>query len=152
VELLARPEDRCRFLDDRRLRMSAVEEILRYESPLQFIERRAAKDVVVAGEEIPEDDMIRLLLGSANHDERRFEDPDVFRIDRSPNPHVAFGHGVHVCLGAPLARIEIPIALELTFRRFPRLSLDVEPHEIQWRTNFMFHAIEELPLRSGEVR
>jgi cytochrome P450 len=151
VELLARPDDRARFLDDRRARTSAVEEILRYESPLQFIERRAARDVVVGGWEIPESDMVRLLLGSANHDERRFDDPDVFRIDRSPNPHVAFGHGVHVCLGAPLARIEIPIALELTFRRFPRLRLDVEPNEIHWRTNFMFHAIEELPLHSGEV-
>ncbi len=150
LQLVERPDDRQRFLGDRRVRMTAVEEILRYESPLQFIERRAARDVELRGHHIEADAMIRLLLGSANHDERRFEHPERFQLDRSPNPHLAFGHGIHVCLGAPLARIEIPIALELALRRFPRLRLDVPPDQIHWRTNFMFHAIEHLPLRAGD--
>jgi cytochrome P450 len=152
VQLLERPSDRKRFLEDRRIRMSTVEEILRFESPLQFIERRAARDATIHGQRIEADSMIRLLLGSANHDERRFEDAEAFRIDRAPNPHLAFGHGIHVCLGAPLARIEIPIALESTLRRHPDLVLAVDPEAIRWRTNFMFHAIEELPLRAGAVR
>jgi cytochrome P450 len=151
-QLLQRSEDRRRFLEDRRIRMSTVEEILRYESPLQFIERRAVRGRTIHGQRIEADAMIRLLLGSANHDERHFEEPEAFRIDRAPNPHLAFGHGIHVCLGAPLARIEIPIALELTLRRFPDLALAIEPDEIRWRPNFMFHAIEELPLQGNDVR
>ena len=71
--------------------------------------------------------MVKLLLGSANHDERRFADPDAFVMTRTPNPHLAFGHDVHLCLGAPLARIEIPIAIESFLRRFPRASLAIDP-------------------------
>lgn len=149
LQLVGRSGDRGRFLAERSLRMPAVEEILRYESPLQFIERRVARPVELAGERLRSGDTVRLLLGSANHDERVFADPESFRIDRVPNPHLAFGFGTHVCVGAPLARIEIPIGLELTLRRFPGLRLACEPDEVRWRANFMFHAIERLPLAAG---
>ena len=90
--------------------------------------------------------MLKVILGSANHDERQFEDPEAFVIARRPNPHLAFGQGIHLCLGAPLARIEIPIAIETLLRRFPSTRLAVDPSEIRWRRNFMFHAMEELPV------
>ena len=90
--------------------------------------------------------MVKLLLGSANHDERLFADPDAFVMTRAPNPHLAFGYELHLCLGAPLARIEIPIAIETFLRRFPARALDVDPAGIRWRENFMFHAMEQLPV------
>lgn len=146
LELLRRPADRERFLAERSLRARAVEEMLRFESPLQFVERRAARLAVVGSTEIPAESSVRVLIGSANHDERAFERPDELILDRAPNPHLAFGQGIHVCLGAPLARIEIPIALERVLRRFPHLELAADPAEIPWRTDFMFHSIEHLPV------
>ncbi len=148
-EFVRRPRDKERFLADRGLRPRAVEEFLRYESPLQFIERRVRKQTTLRGRVLEAESAVRLLLGSANHDERAFESPDELILDRSPNPHLAFGHGVHLCLGAPLARIEIPIALETTLRRFPELRLDSPEDAVPWRQNFMFHAIESLPLTVG---
>jgi len=145
-QLLQRPADRVRFAGERASRPAAVEEMLRFESPLQFIERRVARRTTFEGQVLEQDDMVKLLLGSANHDERVFADPDAFEIRRSPNPHLAFGHEVHLCLGAPLARIEIPIAIETFLRRFPAARLAVDPCEIRWRENFMFHAMEQLPV------
>jgi len=149
MKLLLRPHDREEFVADRSFRARAVEEMLRYESPLQFVERRAACDSVLGGVVIPRNASVRLLLGSANHDEREFTDPDEFRAQRSPNPHLAFGYGTHLCLGAPLARIEIPMALETTLRRFPGLRLACAASELRWRENFMFHALEVLPVAYG---
>jgi cytochrome P450 len=123
--------------------------MLRFESPLQFIERRVARRCRLGGQTLERDDMVKLLLGSANHDERRFADPEGFVIARTPNPHLAFGHDVHLCLGAPLARIEIPIAIAAFLQRFPAASLAVDPQQVRWRENFMFHAMEELPVRTS---
>lgn len=145
-ELLERPHDRVRFMAERAARPPAVEEMLRLESPLQYIERRVAVRTSLGGRTLERDDMVKLLLGSANHDERRFADPDEFVMGRTPNPHLAFGHDVHLCLGAPLARIEIPIAIETFLRRFPRASLAVDRQALRWRRNLMFHALEELPV------
>jgi cytochrome P450 len=145
-QLLQRPDDRGLFERERASRPTAVEEMLRFESPLQFIERRVARRTTFEGQLLEQDDMVKLLLGSANHDERVFADPDAFVIDRAPNPHLAFGYQLHLCLGAPLARIEIPIAVETFLRRFPAARLAVDPHEIRWRENFMFHAMEQLPV------
>ena len=144
--LLLHPDERALFACERASRPVAVEEMLRFESPLQFIERRVAARTTLGGHVLEQDDMVKLLLGSANHDERQFEDAEDFRISRTPNPHLAFGHDIHLCLGAPLARIEIPIAIETFLRRFPDASLAVHPGAIRWRENFMFHAMEELPV------
>jgi cytochrome P450 len=145
-QLLQRPADKKLFSAERASRPGAVEEMLRFESPLQFIERRVSRRSSLGGQLLERDDMVKLLLGSANHDERRFDEPEAFRIARAPNPHLAFGHDVHLCLGAPLARIEIPIAIETFLRRFPGAQLSIDPREIRWRANFMFHAMEELPI------
>ncbi|MFL5953290.1 MAG: cytochrome P450 [Gaiellaceae bacterium] len=149
LQLLLRPDEQRLFVQERTARSTAVEEMLRFESPLQFIERRVARPTTLSGFALEADDTVKLLLGSANHDERVFADPDAFDIRRSPNPHLAFGYGIHLCLGAPLARIEIPIAIEAMLRRFPGARLACAPDEIRWRQNFMFHAIEELPIATS---
>jgi cytochrome P450 len=150
-QLLQRPHDRALFSRERASRPAAVEEMLRFESPLQFIERRVSRETTFGGQTLQQDDMVKLLLGSANHDERRFADPEAFVISRAPNPHLAFGHDVHLCLGAPLARIEIPIAIETFLRRFPAARLAVDPAEVRWRRNLMFHAMEALPVSLSEA-
>jgi cytochrome P450 len=145
-QLLLRDEDRALFVGDRASRSAAVEEMLRFESPLQYIERRVAVRTSLGGQALERGAMLKVILGSANHDERQFADPEAFVMARRPNPHLAFGQGIHLCLGAPLARIEIPIAIETLLRRFPSTRLAVDPREIAWRRNFMFHAMEELPV------
>jgi cytochrome P450 len=102
---------------------SAVEEVLRYDSPVQSIERIAAQDVELNGKRIRKGERVRWFIGAANRDPRRFPDPDTFDIARSPNPHVAFGRGVHLCLGAPLARLEARLVFSEFARRFPRPTL-----------------------------
>lgn len=148
-QLLQRPADRAVFARERASRPAAVEEMLRFESPLQFVERRVTRETTFRDQTLRRDDMLKLLLGSANHDERRFSDPEAFVMARAPNPHLAFGHDVHLCLGAPLARIEIPIAITAFLQRYPSASLAIDPQQIRWRENFMFHAIEELPVRTS---
>jgi cytochrome P450 len=147
--LLLDSDDRRLFLGERSARPPAVEEMLRFESPLQFVERRASGPTTLGDAAVQADETVKLLLGSANHDERVFRDPDAFDVRRSPNPHLAFGYGIHLCLGAPLARIEIPIAIESMLRRFPDARLACDPDEVDWRQNFMFHAIEELPIATS---
>jgi cytochrome P450 len=94
-----------------------------------------------AGITLKKGDKIGLMLGAANRDPERFSDPDVFRPDRSPNPHVSFGAGIHFCLGAPLARMELLIATRILFERLPRLRL-AGPQ--QYRNIYHFHGLESL--------
>jgi cytochrome P450 len=102
-----------------------VEETLRFDTPVQFIARRAARDVEVAGTRIPRNSHVVVLLGSANRDERQFADPDDFDVTRDSKGHVGFGHGVHFCLGASLARLEARAALEALVPELPRLRAPV---------------------------
>ena len=101
--------------------------MLRYESPLPFFRRLTTRDVDVAGARIEEGGTVLLGLGSANRDESRFAAAAVFDIDRSDNPHVAFGNGLHFCTGAPLARMEARIVLGLLADRFPGIELSDRP-------------------------
>ncbi len=96
---------------------SAIEEVLRYRSPVQMMYRHAISDVTVGDQNIRAGQMIMAQIGSANRDEAQFPDPDTFDIRRTPNRHIAFGHGIHFCLGAPLARLEAKIALTLLLER-----------------------------------
>jgi cytochrome P450 len=113
------------LLDDRQRIPDAVEEILRYESSTQYMARTLARDVVHGDAHMHEGDKVLLLLGSANRDERVFADPDRFDIDRDARTqHVGFGHGIHVCLGAALARMEMRVSLEEILDRFPRYAID----------------------------
>lgn len=101
---------------------SAVEEVLRYRSPVQFTARVATADTEIRGQRIAEGQFVRVALGSANRDERQFPDAERFDIHRTPNRHLAFGHGIHFCLGAPLARLEAKISLTLLLQRFQNIQ------------------------------
>jgi cytochrome P450 len=104
-----------------------VEEMLRFDPPLHMFTRYALEDVEVAGERFQKGDVIGLLLGSANRDPARFAQPDRFDACRSPNPHVGFGAGIHACVGAPLARLEMQVALRVLFERLPDLAIEEPP-------------------------
>ncbi len=126
LALLERPDQMARLRDDPELVKPAVEELLRYDSPVQMSsERYACEDVTIAGVKIAHGDMVFPILGSANRDERQFERPDELDITREPNRHLSLGQGVHYCLGAPLARMEGQIALNTLLRRLPELRLAV---------------------------
>ena len=121
------------------LAKGVVEETLRYWGPVDFIGRRIAKeDVEVGGTVIPTGEQATVSLASANRDPERFANPDVFDITRADaNRHVAFGKGIHVCLGAPLARVEGQVAFTTLFRRFPELRLAVPAEEVGWGGSFL---------------
>jgi cytochrome P450 len=102
---------------------TALEELIRFDAPLQLFERTATKDVEVAGTLVTAGTKVACLMGSANRDPLVFEDPDTFDVARDPNPHVGFGMGIHFCLGAPLARLELGITLRTLLDRFPELEL-----------------------------
>jgi cytochrome P450 PksS len=127
---------------------TAVEELLRYTSPVELAtERYARKDVEIAGETIPRGELVLAVLGSANRDERHFEDPYTLDIGRDPNRHLAFGRGgVHHCLGAPLARMEGQIAIGALLRRFPHARLAEAPGTLRWRRGLFLRGLQMLPL------
>ncbi len=101
--------------------------MLRYDSALQLFERTAAEPVVIDGVTIEPGQKVAALLGAANRDPEIFDAPEEFRPDRDPNPHLAFSAGIHFCLGAPLARMELTESLAILTDRFPRLSLSAPP-------------------------
>jgi cytochrome P450 len=126
-KVLAEHPDQLRELaQDRSLVTNAIEELLRYEPPGPNVARYVSEDVEYHGQTIPAESTLLLMLASANRDERRFEDPDRFDIHRKIGQHVAFGYGVHFCLGAALARLEGRIALEEVLNRFPRWEVVLE--------------------------
>jgi len=141
--LLEQPHQLAQLRDDPGLWPAAVEEILRFDSPLQMVVRTADCDVEIAGQRIGAGEMIALLLGGANRDPRVFTDPGRFDITR-PNArdHLAFGSGIHGCLGATLARTEGAIGLRALFERFPNLSLTEQPKPLELVT---LHGFKQLP-------
>jgi len=122
-------------------RAMAVDELLRYDAPLHLFTRYALGDVDYAGVALKQGDKIGLMLGAANHDIERFADPDGLAFDRSPNPHVSFGGGIHFCVGASLARLEMEVALPILFERLPGLRL-AEP--LRYRNAYHFRGLERL--------
>lgn len=124
VHLDADRELRHTLIDDPALLPQFVEELLRYEPPIQGFGRFLTATTEIGGHEIQRGEKVFLLWGSANRDERVFSDPDEVRIDRDPNPHLTFGAGVHHCLGAALARAELRVALEETLRRLPDYAIE----------------------------
>ena len=124
VQTLFRHPDQLQALkNDAGLYPLAVEEVMRFESPIQRGWRLMADGAVIHGQQIRAGQLVFMMFGAANRDPRRFDDPERFDISRSSNRHLAFGYGVHFCIGAPLARLEAPIALRLLFERFPKLRL-----------------------------
>jgi unspecific monooxygenase len=123
---------------------ATVEEMLRFDSALQLFERTAMEDVEVGDILVEDGQKIAALLGAANRDPEVFDQPDEFRVDRDPNNHLAFGVGVHFCLGAPLARMELAESLPALFETFPDLSLAGEPES---RGTFVLRGYRTLPVR-----
>jgi cytochrome P450 len=128
--LLSNPAQLDAVRSDRALIPQAIEEAVRWEAPLLIITRVATRDTELAGVPIPAGSAVMPMLGAANRDEERYTDPDRFDIFRAPKPHISFGHGVHVCLGMHLARLEMGVALNLLLDRLPDLRLDPggDPH------------------------
>ena len=142
---LLRHEDQLdKLLDDPSLMGSAIEEMLRYEGPVQATARTADADVEIDGHAIEKGKMLFVLLAAANRDPAAFPDPETFDITRQDNNHVAFGNGLHFCLGAPLARMEAQIAFQTLFERRgkPRLVSD----DAEWNGNFILRGLKRLPL------
>jgi cytochrome P450 len=127
------------------LAATAVDEFLRYDSPLHLFERTATQDTEVGGVAIKKGQKIAALLGSANHDEDIFENPTELDLARSPNPHIGFGAGIHFCIGAPLARLEMSTALPMLIETFPNLELAKAP---VLRPTFVLRGYEEVLVRS----
>ena len=122
--LLQHPESLARVRADASLLPSAIEEALRYNTPFRFFARIAKRDVMLGGQLIHAGQQVLTINASGNRDEAAFPDADRFDIARSPNRHLSFGHGIHYCLGAGLARLEARIAIETLLKRFPDLRLD----------------------------
>ncbi|RDI61619.1 cytochrome P450 [Nocardia pseudobrasiliensis] len=132
-----------RLVSDPGLAVTATDEIIRYDSPLQIFVRTATAEVVIAGHRLAPGDRIAALLGAAARDPLVFAEPDRLDITRSPNPHLGFGAGIHYCLGAPLARIEVSAALIELARRLPDLELAAEPVR---RPEFAIRGFRALPV------
>jgi cytochrome P450 len=124
----------------------AVEEMLRYDSPVQRNRRLATEDIVFGGKQIRQGDAVMVFMGSANRDPAKFPNPDTLDISRSPNNHMAFGHGIHFCAGAALSRLEAPIAIRALLDRFPEVHLADDFRE-RWRPNITFRGLESLELK-----
>ena len=145
VSLLRHPDQLWRLRQDRSLVDSAVEEILRFESPVQMTARVALTSGEFAGRSVSAGNSLQLFLGAANRDPSRFPDPDRFDVTRADNRHVAFGFGQHFCLGAALAREELRIGLNHLLDRLPGLELAVD--EVRWQPTIDFRASVALPVR-----
>jgi cytochrome P450 len=124
--LAENPDQRRELVEDRSLLPGAIEELLRYESPGPQIGRYVPEDVEVHGETVPEGSAMLFIVSAANRDDRRYDDPDRFDIRRKVGQHLAFGYGIHYCLGAALARLEGRVALDEMLDRFPEWDVDLE--------------------------
>jgi unspecific monooxygenase len=143
LALLRHPEQWRRLVADPGLDATAVEELIRYDPPLQLFERTAVADTVVAGHPVPAGTKIAALLGAAARDPAVFTRPDDLDVGRRPNAHLGFGAGVHYCLGAPLARVEVAATLDALRRRLPHVRLAAEPPR---RPDFVMRGLRELRL------
>lgn len=150
LTLLQHPDQLARLRAQPELMDSAVEEILRFRGPIHATKPMyAVEDVTLHGVRIPKGSAVMPMLAAANHDPAVFENPEVFDIARTPNRHLAFGHGMHVCLGAQLARMETKIALTNLLERNPNLRLAVEPEELQLENFPGWHRYKSLPVVFG---
>ncbi|OLZ61015.1 cytochrome P450 family protein [Amycolatopsis keratiniphila] len=147
LALLREPDQLAALRADPALIPGAVEEFLRYDGAIHLATIRFTKEAVPVGDvEIPAGEFVLVSLLGANRDAGRFEDPDRLDVTRSASGHLAFGHGIHYCVGAPLARLEAEIALRGLLGRFPVLGLDAEPEALRWRESTLVHGLETLPV------
>jgi len=148
LALLTHPSELSRLRADPSLLPGAIEELLRYANPLNHAtDRYAPEPLEVGGVIIPAGEPVLVVTSSANRDPARFPDPDRLDLGRDASGHVAFGHGIHYCVGAPLARLEGEIAFGALLSGFPGLSLAVDPAALRWRPSSLIHGLETLPVR-----
>ncbi|HEX2314406.1 MAG TPA: cytochrome P450 [Thermomonospora sp.] len=151
LALLRHPDQLALLRERRDLLPDAIEEFLRYDAPLERATARwAVEDVEIAGTTIPKGSLVSIVLGSANRDEGAFAGGEAFDITRSSdNRHIAFGHGIHYCIGAPLARLEGQVAFNTLLDAFPTLELAVPEEDLRWRHSIVMRGLESLPVRVG---
>jgi len=147
LTLLRHPQQAERLQNDPSLYATAVEEILRFESPLQVVNRTASEDLEIGGKRILKGQMVLISLVAANRDPEQFPQPETFDIARTPNRHISFGYDCHYCAGAPLARLEAQIALETLFRRYPNLELGGD--RLHRDRNLLLRGLKSLKVRLG---
>jgi cytochrome P450 len=147
LALLRAPEQLAKLQADPSLLPGAVEEFLRFDGPINIATLRfTTEPIEVGGTTIPEGEFVQVSLLAANRDAERFPDPDELDVTRPAGGHVAFGHGIHYCVGAPLARLEAEIALGGLLARFPDLRLAVDPEQLRYRNSTLVHGLQELPV------
>jgi cytochrome P450 len=147
LELLRHHDQMEKLRRDPTLIKSAVEELLRYTAPVfNSTERYAREDVTIQGVTISRGEMTLGVIGSANRDETVFENPDILDIEREPNKHLSFGHGIHYCLGAALARLEAQIAISTLLERMPKMRLKGPPESLRWRRSLILRGLAALPV------
>ncbi|MET8999665.1 cytochrome P450 [Amycolatopsis sp. Hca4] len=148
LALLREPEQLARLRAEPALLPGAVEEFLRFDGPIHLATLRfTAEPVEVSGVTIPAGEFVLVSLLGANRDAERYPEPDKLDVTRAAGGHLAFGHGIHYCVGAPLARLEAEIAIGGLLERFPDLALAAQPEELVYRTSSLVHGLEALPVR-----
>ncbi len=143
------PEQCERLRRDPELMPTAIEEMLRFDPPVQMTVRMAEQDTSIGGTEIARNSMTFVLLAAANRDPRQFPNPERFDVARTPNEHLAFGEGIHFCLGAPLARLEGAIAIGAVLERFPKLRAADPAAKLSYRGSLALRGLQSLPLAIG---
>jgi pimeloyl-[acyl-carrier protein] synthase len=146
LALLRHPDQMAKLRRESTIAKSAIEELLRYDSPVQLIARLVTEDVEMGGKTMRVGDRVHLCLGAANRDPAQFTNPDRLDLNRSQNGHLPFGSGIHYCLGAALARLQGQIAIETLLRRFPDLTLSTD--KLEWRKNIVLRGLKALPEKS----
>lgn len=147
ISLLQHPDQLNKLRENPDLIKSAIEEMLRYNGPVEFSTSRwAGEDLEFRGRQMKRGDLVVVALDSANRDGEHFADPDLFDISRERSRHLAFGHGIHMCLGAPLARLEGEIAINTLLRRFPHIELLGSADELEWRPGMIVRGVREIPI------
>lgn len=144
LALLRHPDQLQKLRDDPELAAATVDEVMRFDNPVQVVYRSAAEDVVMDVKRIGKGQLVNMILGSANRDPEQFSEPDRFDITRDEGRHVGFGLGIHFCVGAPLARLEGQIAFTTLLRRFPRLQLVADT--LEWQEHPTFRGVKSLPV------
>lgn len=147
LALTQNPDQMAKLKSNPELIKPAIEEFLRYEGPVETSTFRfASQDVEVHGQPIAKGDRVLVVLGSAARDAQQVKNPDDLDITREMNPHMAFGYGIHYCLGAPLARLEGQIAIGKLLARYPNIKLAVKPEELQWRPTLLLRSLKHMPV------
>ncbi len=140
------PDQLARLRREPQLMASAVEEMIRYDSPVHSTVRVARKDTNIGGTEVAARSIVMVLLSAANHDPLQFPEPDRFDVARQPNAHVGFGEGIHFCIGAPLSRLEASIAFEMILERFPNLRLSSPEPALTYKGALSMRGVSSLPM------